>query len=222
MIKLKNFAGVLLIVALPSAASAQFGGLVKTAKGALGGGSTVSTGDAEGFLDGAAQSTKNVMIAAALLAQAITDRNGLAGKKAEIDAIQGIQDVKEFGAHKASLQSNLDVLSQRENLSGDLQVAYETGNAKQKKIISTAVLNLAIGVGRNVLLAGQAPTMLKGIGRNPALATRAGQFKTAGELITLQARGLGGIATHLPTLMKAMKVQAPSDLNTTEPQPVVF
>jgi len=222
MVIWKKLLGVALVVTVPNGAQAQFGGLTKMAKGALGGGESVQTGDAEGFLNGTAKSTKNVMIAAALLAQAITDRGALAGKKAEIDAIQGIQDVKELGAHSAALQSNLEVLNQRENLSADLQSAYESGTEQQKQVIGTAVINLAIGVARNVLLARQAPTIMKGIGRNPALVTRAEQFKTAGQLITLQAKGLGGIATHLPALMTALKIKAPTNPETTEPQPITL
>lgn len=38
----------------------------------------------------------------------------------------------------------------------------------------------------------------------------------------LQAKGLAGIATYLPTLMRVMKVEAPSDLQTTEPQTITL
>lgn len=202
---------------------AQFGGLGKIAKGVMGGGGgTATSTDAEGFLTNATRSTKNVMISAALLAQAVTDRAGLSGRKAQIEALQKVQDIKELSAHKEMLQSDLATLNQRSDLAGDLSAAYKAGDDQQKKLIGTAVGNLAIGIARNMQLAGQSSGLVSGIGSNPALASRAGQFKTAAGLVGLQAKGLGGIATTMPKLLAAARVRGPKEAAASEPQPVTF
>lgn len=220
MKNIATFVGLAAALLAPTAAQAQFGGLGKLVPSTLGGSPSAPAGDADGFLNGVMLSTKNVMIAAALLAQAVTDRNGLAGKKAEIDAIQGVQNVKELGAHQAALVSNLEILNQRSDLTSDMNEAYKSGNDQQKKVIGTAMLNLAIGIARNVQLSGQAASLTSGIARNPALVTRAGQFKSAGSLLALQAKGLAGIAIHLPALMAAVKVKAPESAESTQPKPI--
>lgn len=205
-------------VALSMPAQAQFGGFGNMAKGMIGGGSSVSSGDADAFLRDATMSTKNVMIAAALLAQAVTSKAGLAGCKAQIQALENVQDIKELDAHRDDLKSNLATLGERSDLAGDLHQAYEAGNEQQRKAIGAAVFNLALGILRNTHLAGEAPGMIKGVSANPALLTRVGQFKVAGSLLGLQAQGLGGIATSIPKLLTATKVVAPSAAETTTPQ----
>ena len=89
-------------------------------------------------------------------------------------------------------------------------------------MISTALANLAIGIYRNTELVGQAPGMVKGVGSNPALITRAGQFKLAASLLALQGKGLGGIATSMPKIFSAMKVKAPATSSTSEPAPITL
>jgi len=217
MKRLIGYGALALLLATPGAAPAQFGGLGKLGH-ALGGG--VSTGDGEAFLLNAAHSTKNVMISAALLTQAVTNRADLTGAKATIDALNNAQSVKELDAHRDELASNLQVLDQRGDLSGDIAAAYNQGDDQQKKLIGLAVANLAIGIARNTQLAGQAPGMVKGISRNPALATRIGEFKAAAELLGLQAKGLKGIMGSVPKLLAAANVQGPAASATSEPQPI--
>ena len=197
--------------------SAQFGGLGKMLGG---GGASVSTGDGTTFLTNATRSTKNVMIATSLIAQAVTDRSQLSGRKAQIDALTNAQDIKELDAHRASLTSDLGVLNGRADLAGDLSSAYQAGNAQQKKVIGTAVANLAIGIARNTQLVGQAPGIVKGVGSNPQLITQLGQFKLAAGLLGMQAKGLGGIASTMPKLLSAAKVKGTTASETSEPQPI--
>lgn len=201
------------VMATPITAQAQFGGL---AKRILGDKSGVSGADADGFLDGAMQSTKNVMISAALLAQALEDRTGLAAKKQELNAISNAQDFGELDMHKSTLQQNLAALSDRQDLSGDLQATYNGANAEQKKVIAIAVANLALGIYRNVGLAEKAPGMIKGMGRNPQLLTRLGEFKTAASLLGMQGKGLGTIGRVLPSVMTALKIEPLPQSETTE------
>jgi hypothetical protein len=211
------------LLALPTMASAQFGSLGKLRGMAPGqSATTVSSGDADAFLVNAAHSTKNVMISAALLSIAVTDRTKLTASKAALDALQNTQDIQELDAHRDELSSNLAVLNGRADLAGDLNAAYTAGDAHEKKVISIAVANLAIGILRNTQLAGQAPAMVKGVGGNPALLSRVGQFKLAAGLLGLQAKGLGGIASSMPRLLAAAKVSGPAASTTSEPQAVVI
>lgn len=211
------------LLALPTAAPAQFGGLGKL-RGMIPGGSaaTVSSGDADAFLLNAAHSTKNVMISAALLSIAVTDQTKLTSCKAALDALQNSQNVEELDAHRDEMNSNLAVLNGRADLAGDLSAAYNAGDAHEKQAISIAVANLAIGILRNTQLAGQAPGMVKGVGSSPALLSRIGQFKVAAGLLGLQAKGLGGIAGSMPRLLAAAKVSGPAASATSEPQPVAI
>lgn len=213
------FAAAMLLA--PVAAHAQFGGLGKKVLGG-GGGDSAPAADADAFLANASRSTKNVMLSAALLAQAVTTRGDLAGRKAELVALQNAHDVKELDAHRASLSSDLATLNGRADLAADLSSAYDAGNAEQKKMIQTALANLAIGIYRNTELVGQAPAMVQGIGRNPVLATRIGQFRLAAALVELQGKGLGGIATKMPKLLSAVKVKAPKTSATSEPEAVAL
>ena len=202
------------VMSIPIAAQAQFGGLGKRI---LGDNSGVSSADAEGFLNGAMLSTKNVMISSALLAQALDNRAALASRKQQIDAISNAQDFGELNMHKSTLQNDLTLISDREDLSGDLQAIYEGSNDEQKKIIAVAIANLALGIYRNVDLAQKAPEMVKGIGRNPQLLTRVGEFKTAASLLGMQGKGLGTIGSALPSIMTALKIEPLPQSETTVP-----
>jgi hypothetical protein len=205
------------VLATPIGAQAQFSGLGKSI---LGDKSGVSSSDANGFLSGAMQSTKNVMISAALIAQALEDRTGLATRKQQIDAITNAQDFGELDMHKSTLQLDLALISDRDDLSGDLEASYNSANDDQKKVIAVAVANLALGIYRNVGLAEKAPNMVKGIGRNPQLLTRLGEFKTAASLLGMQGKGLGTIGSVLPSVMTSLKIQPLPQSETTEPFPI--
>lgn len=212
------------VVAAPMSASAGIGGLGGIGKKMLGGGSegSVSSADAGAFLDGALLSTKNVMVSAALLAQALKDRDGLASQKAEIDAIGKAQNFGELSSHKSKLQEDLATLSSQTNLTEELSAKYNGGNASQKAAIGAAIVNLALGVQRNVKLAGAAPGMLQSVGGNPQLMTRMGEFKTAAGLLGMQGKGLGTIGTALPKLMTGLKIKPLPEADTTTPVPVAL
>lgn len=212
------------LLAAPVTASAQFGGLGGLGKKLLGGGSDagVSSADAGTFLNGAMKSTKNVMISAALLAQALQNKGDLASRKAYIDAIDNAQNFGELSSQTVTLKADLAALSSRQDLTSDLTTAYQSGTAQQKQIIGTAIANLALGIFRNVRLAGAAPGMISSIGTNPQLMTRAGEFKTAASMLGVQAKSFGTIGTTLPKIMGAMKIKPLPEAETTEPVPVTL
>lgn len=213
----------LIALTCPTLASAQFGGLGGLAKQAVGGGSApggVSAADAGTFLTNATASTKNVMIAAALLAQAAKDRNGLASQKAEIEAISKAQSPSELAAHKDTLSSNLSALNSNANLAENIGQAYSQGTSTQKELIAAALGNLALGIYRNTQLASQAPGFVSGAASNPQLMTRIGDFKTVAGLLGLQTKGLATIAPALPKLFSAVKLTAPAAGTSTTPKAI--
>lgn len=219
-----KLAGALLLCAVPMAVHAQFGGIGKLKSG-LGLGGSESSGesvDTEAFLGNAVRSTKNVMISAVALNYALGLKQDKAGAQAEIASISGMQDIKEIGATKTTFASNLSAIADNEHLADDVRARYEKGSAAEKKMLSLAVGNLAIGVARNLVLAKQAPEAVKSVGSNPMLVKRVGQLKLAGELVGMQAKGLSGIATKLPALLSAVKIKAPAAPETTEPQAIVL
>lgn len=201
------------IMAAPVTAQAQIGGF---AKKMLGGSDTqVSGEDADAFLQKALKSTKNVMISAALLSQALTDRDGIASQKASIEAIKGTTNFGELKVHETKLKDDLEVLSKRKDLEADLTATYNEADEKQKKIIGAAIANLALGVYRNVDLASNAPGMAKSVGSNPKLLNRVGEFKTASSLVGLQGKGLGTIGKSLPKVMSKLKVEPLAEAEST-------
>lgn len=216
-----------LALTLPAQGFAQFGGLnpLNAAKSKLGlGGSSSSSAasDPDGFLQSATLSTKNVMISAALLAQAVTDRTQLVSRKAQIDALQNAQSIGELNAHTADFKKDMAVLNERKDLAADVSAAYQQSDKKQQGLISTAVGNLAIGLARDVKLADQAPGMVSSASGNPQMISRVGQLKTAASLLGLQVKGLGGVAKSLPALMTAAKVRGPDAAETSEPRAVAL
>lgn len=219
--KIVEIALVAALLCTPVGAHAQLGAIGKRLLGGDGAAS-VATGDADAFLTNATRSTKNVMLSAALLAQAVTSRGDLAGRKAELVALQNAQDIKELDTHRASLTSDLATLNSRADLAGDLSAAYASGNAEHRKRMATALANLAIGIYRNTELVGQAPAMVRGVGGNPAMITRIGQFRLAASLLGMQGKGLAGIATNMPKLLSAMKVRAPATASTSDVSPISF
>lgn len=215
--------GTLLLCTMPVSAQAQFGGLGKMSKGALGGTSgNAGAVDTEAFLAGTLRSTKNVMIAAVALNYALDARLDKTSAKATIVSISGMQDIKEIGANKIELQSSLAALANNEKLADDVRARYEKGSAEEKKLLAVAVGNLAIGIARNVVLVKQAPDAMKSVTGNMAMLQRVGQFKLAGELVGIQAKGLAGIASQLPALLSAVKVKPPASPETTDPQMIAI
>ncbi|OWQ90556.1 hypothetical protein [Sphingopyxis witflariensis] len=212
-----------IVLVVPATALAQFGGLGKMVKGAAGlsssdDGAPISMDDADAFLTGTVQSTKNVMIAAALLAGVVTEKDKAVSRKMQIEAIEKVQDPKELGAHTALLDSDINDIKQSD-FTDKLQAEYNAGNSAKKAAISAAVFNLALGVVRNAKLAEQAPSMISGVSRNPELVRRAGQFKAAGSLLGTQAKGFASIASVMPKLLAVAKVKAPDAASTSKAVP---
>lgn len=222
----KMLGGVVIaaLMAMPVPAAAQFGGLAKKASSLVGGGSAdnAPVTNPDQFLSGAMLSTKNVMISAALLAQALSNRDELASQKINIDAVKNSSNFSELNAQKANLEGNLSVITDRQDVAGDLTEAYNAGNGTQKRLIAMAISNLALGAYRNIGLANDAPKVVSSVGRNPQLMSRVGEFRTAASLLSLQATGFGKIGGALPKVMSALKIRELDKAGTDQEIAVSF
>ena len=210
------------LLAAPLPAAAQFGGLMKKVPGLGGGGSSAPAADTGPFLDNALRSTKNVMIASAVLNAVLSTNDDMSTLKARVGAVENAHDMKELGAHKAELQSDMDAIGRTRDLSEQELARYQALSAERKKLVAMAVGNLAIGMLRNVHLAQQAPGMVSSLSGNPQMLGRLGEVKAAADLVGVQARGLGNISGALPKVMGAMKLKMPAPAETSEPQPITL
>jgi urease accessory protein UreF len=222
--KLRNILAVLAAgatMALPITASAQFGGLVKQAVPGLGGKPAgAPAADIDGFLANAMLSTKNVMIASALLSAAVQKRTDNADLKKQLADISGKKSLKELNTYSAPMTNDIAAIANQKNAEAALSERYQSATAEQKQMIANALVNLAIGIARNVVLAGQAPNMLSNLTGNPANLGKLGEVKAAAELIAVQAKGLATIAPALPKLMSSVKIKAETATATTPYKPV--
>ncbi|MBB5700127.1 hypothetical protein [Sphingomonas yantingensis] len=136
--------------------------------------------------------------------------------------MQGDQKLAGQGVRAALTPTRLPEGTGADDRAADLSAAYAAGNAEQKKRMAAALGNLALGIYRNTELVGQAPAMIQGVGSNPSMLTRIGQFKLAASLLGLQGKGLAGIATSMPKLFSAMKVKAPAAASTSEAEEIAL
>lgn len=210
------------LLATPLPAAAQFGGMMKKVPGLGGGGSSAPSADVGPFLDNALQSTKNVMIASAVLNAVLSSNNDINTLKARVGAVQNAHDMKELGAHKAELQSDMEAIGRTRDMGEQDLARYQTLSAERKKLVTVAVGNLAIGMLRNVHLAQQAPGMVSSLSGNPQMLRRLGEVKAAADLVGVQAKGLSSISGALPKVMGAMKLKMPSPAETSQPQSITL
>lgn len=115
------------------------------------------------------------------------------------------------------MQENFAVLNEQGAMTDKMSAAYQTGNAKQKAVIGTALANLVLGVTRDVKLADAALGMLQSVGSSPQLLTRMREFKNAASLLGMQGKGLGSIGATLPKLMTGLKIKPLPEAETTKP-----
>jgi hypothetical protein len=212
------------ILVQPIVAHAQFGALGSVAHRATGGSASTEVAGVspDAFLAASVLSTKNVMIAAALIAQALEDRTKLAGVKIYADQVENCADPKALDAMKDSLNSNVAALNARKDLAGDVTSVYNAGNAQQKKLIGVAIVNLAIGIYRDTQLTTQAPGVISSMGSNPMNLSHITRVKLAAGLLALQSKGLVSVGAALPKMMSAVKIAAPAMAATTEPTQLAF
>ncbi|WP_374471692.1 hypothetical protein [Phenylobacterium sp.] len=207
-------------LASPMPAAAQLGML----RGAIPGANTSSAAsvDPDAFLAETVETTRYMMVAAAVLAAAAKNSQDRAALGARVNAIQSAQDVKELGAFKVSLQEDLAAISANKESAAEFEARYAKMTAEQREQVAAAAFNFALGMYRNVRLSQQAPALLDSVKTNPRLLAKAGQLKTAADLVVLQAKGTASMAGSMRQIMGAAKVAAPAEAESTKPKAIQF
>jgi hypothetical protein len=206
---------------IPAPASAQFGMLKRALPGG-GESANVSAVDPDTFLAETLETTKYMMTAAAVLADAAGHSAGQADLALRVRSINEVNDVKELGALKAGFQQDLDALNSNKDCAAAIQSQYQKGSLEQRARIGSAAYNFALGAFRNVKLAQQAPQLTENIKSNPRLLMKANQLRLAAELVMLEAKGTVSMAGSIKTLMSASKIDVPAEAETTKPKPIEF
>lgn len=219
-----------------SAAAQQSGGWLNRVLGGQGNAAStpapsttmsVTATAADSFLSGATQSSGTVMSSAMVLAQMLTNPDGLAARGDAIEAVQDADEIATLNARRGDFTRSMNVLNGRGDLAGDLQEAYADATPDQQRATRTALGNLATGLAQNAALARQAPSLLAGIGGQGVggqgagggsqLLGRLGLLRTAASLLGLQANSLGSIGSLLPGLFSAVGMAAPANPGSAAP-----
>ena len=207
-----------LCLTLPSVGLAQFGGMRGMLPSGLG--SHASGVDPDRFLADTIETTKFVMIAAAILRDAASEAPDKAALDAKLKAINDTKDVKELNAHKAQMDEDIQAINDNKALSANVHANMARADARQKAQISVAVFNFALGAYRNVQLAQEAPQVVDAVKGNPLLALKIGSIITASALVLDEAKQTAGMMNSLHIITTAGNIAEPQPATTTKPQPV--
>lgn len=216
--------GAALLIA-PATASAQFGSLKSMIPSVPGGhgDSDIAGGgavDPDRFLADTLETSKYIMTATAILADAASQAPDNAALAARIKSIQEVKDVKELDAHREEMAHDMDALAANKGLQAQLQANLGKCSAEQRKRIAAAAYNFSLGAYRNVRLSQEAPHVMDSIKSNPRLLMKAGELKTAAGLVLAEAKGMAGMTGSLHTIMTASKIDEPVQSEATKPQPI--
>ncbi len=209
---------IIAVTSLAGAASAQFPKIPKVGIPGLGGSSSASY-DPDAFVSETVETTKLMMISAALLAAAADAKSDADAVRARITAIEGMNEVGELKAEKAAF--NKDVAAVQAN-AGDAAAAdalYERSDARKRKLLGDAGYNFSLAILRNAILAGQAPDLVRNVSSNPSMLSKVGSIKTAGDMVIQQAKAVGSMAGPMQTLMSRGGVKPPADAKSSKPRP---
>jgi hypothetical protein len=214
--------------ALPTASNAQFGGLGAIGQlGGLGNKAPANHGaapsasvDPDRFLHDTIETTKYVMIAAAILhdaASAAPDEVALANR---LKAINDVNDVKELDTHRVEMDQDIAAINSNQDLSARIKANMRHASAQQRARLAGAAFNFALGVYRNAQLAAEAPKVVDSIKYNPMQAMKAPKLLMAAHLVMDEAQQTAGMVGSLHAIMTAGNIATPTPSETTAPQPV--
>jgi hypothetical protein len=208
------------LAATPQPAAAQFGGLRSLIPGATT--SNAAAVDPDAFLAETIETTKFMMIAAAVLAQAADTDNDRDSLRAEISAIQGISDIGELNARRDAFTADTEAAASNYGDAATTQAKYDSATSEQRQLLISAAYNFSLGMARNAQLASQSPQLLQSMMANPMLLQRIGSIRSAGGLLAQQARAARSMGGPLRTLMSRGGVEIPADAHAAEPRAVAL
>jgi len=206
------------IAVLPTSASAQFGGLRNMIPGATTSGAAAVDPDA--FLAETIETTKFMMVAAAVLARAAETDGDRESLRAEINAIQGINNIGDLNAKRDAFAANTDAAALNYSDAAATQAKYDAATSEQQQLLLSAAYNFSLGMARNTQLASQSPQLLQSMVSNPMLVRRVGSIRTAGGLLAQQAQAARSMGGPLRALMSRGGVEVPADAHAAQPKAV--
>lgn len=199
---------------LASPAAAQFGGLRNLVPGASTSGAAATDPDA--FLAETIETTKMMMVAAALLAQASSHDGDRDALRAEIAAIQGSSSIDELNTHTDSFRENAKILEANASDAATLQAQYDAASKDQQEMMLNAAFNFSLAMMRNAQLGQQAPQLMGSLRSNPMMLTKLGSIRAAGSLVGQQIQATRSMAGPMRTLLSRGGVEMPADASTAE------
>lgn len=205
-------------IAAPTMGLAQFGGLKHTIPGAgsNGGSSGVNP---DKFLADTIETTRFVMISAAILHDAVSASHDEAALQSRIKALNETNDPKELNAHKDEMDQDIAAINDKNNMDSNLQANLQHQSAEQRERLAVAAFDFSLGAYRNVRLAQEAPHVVDAIKTNPMMVMKAGKIVIAASLALDEAKATVGMMGSLHQIMTAAKIAEPTPSETTKPQP---
>lgn len=203
---------------LASPAAAQLGGLRNLVPGANT--STAASVDPDAFLAETVETTKMMMIAAALLADASNHDTNRDSIRAKITAIQGVSSIDELNTHTDAFREDAKAAEATAGDAAALQAAYDAASKDQQELMMTAAYNFSLAMARNVRLGQQGSQLIGNLRTNPMMLTKLGSIRSAGSLIGLQAQAARSMGGPLRTLLSRGGVEAPADASTAQARTV--
>jgi len=210
-------AAAAMLAVAPTAGLAQFGPLTGMIPG---GGMHTSGVGPDKFLADTIETTKFVMISAAILRDAASEAPNKAALAEKLKAINDANDVKELDAHRLQMDQDIQAINDNKNLSSNVQANLAHADARQREQIAAATFNFALGAFRNVQLAQEAPHVVDAVKSNPMLTLKIGKVITASRLIMDEAQQTAGMMGSLHIIMTAGNIEEPKPAETTKPHPV--
>ncbi|RYI04043.1 MAG: hypothetical protein EON48_15490 [Acetobacteraceae bacterium] len=205
-----------LALSVPGVASAQVPDLGGMARGLLGGSSGAASQDPDIFLGEALDATKQMMVAAAVLAQMSRNKNDMAAISERVNAIQNVSEAGDLGAYNASFEEDIAALQTNASDASELQAIYDSANRRQKELMLSASLNFARAVILDGQLAQQFPAMLGSMARNPRHWNKVGHARPLGSMINAQWNAGRSMWDPVTALLRSQNVAVPSEASLGE------
>lgn len=212
-----TIAAIIIAGQLPSPAAAQLAGLRSMVPGS--GASRAAAVDPDAFLAETIETTKMMMVSAALLAAASSHDQDRDALRARIGAIQGTSSLDELNAHRAKFDDDIQAAKATAADAAALQATYDAASKEQQQMMLSAAYNFTLGMARNVQLSQQAPDLLKNMQSNPMMLRKVGSIRTAGSLIGQQVEAARSMGGPLHTLLSKGGVEIAADAHAAEPKP---
>ena len=197
-----------------SPAAAQLGGLRNLVPGANT--SSAAAADPDAFLAETIETTKMMMVAAALLAQAASNDGNRDALRAEIAAIEGSSSIDELNTHTDKFRENAKVIEGNAGEAATLQAKYDVASKEQQEMMLNAAFNFSLAMMRNVQLGQQATQLTGSLRSNPAMLTKLGSIRAAGSLVGQQMQATRSMAGPMRTLLSRGGVEMPADVSTAQ------